>query len=581
VELQCGDNEKVIVQGEKGDTFYIIMSGRCDVFVNGENVHQMSVGDFFGERAILTKEKRSATIQVPADFGGATLLCLDQESFEGTLGQKAFDRAKNMYMKIQVNVDEDEEAGQNVIVAPSQLEVLGSLGEGEFGSTKLVKDKGTKKTYALKSVNKTAVIRVEYHEHPLREKEVLMHCSNCLFVQKMICSYRSSESLNFVLQPCIGGILHDLYFDEAKGLRGNEANVKFHVACVALALNDVHAKAHAIHRGIRAENFLLDEAGFALLGGFDFAKKTICRTYTFCGAPECLAPEVVSLQSGYGRPVDWWALGIAMFELTTGTTPFANDNPMTTYKNIKAGHSEITWPGSISPAMKALMIGLLNANPKERMGIKGKWVRFASQDWWNGFSWDELKSRKLQAPWKPNLKGPEDLSCFDQSQKANPPSSHGAAVTLPEGWDLAFGPTDDELEKDILNQNGNVSQPPLAKLQATADVTSVVQDETGTKGMGNNGVISRPDEIFDDVDRLVVQDDTLRPKFVHGMQFKDCVPHNSFMACCCSGSQAQPDISQTASAVGLQSNSQIVDSSTEMVMQLPKSVDVGTVPPKA
>merc|ERR1719428_226929 len=98
------DNEKVITEGEEGDTFYIIMAGRCDVIVGGENVKQMGVGDFFGERAILTKEKRATTIQVPADYGGATLLCLDQDSFEDTLGQKAFKRAKSMFMKIQIDL---------------------------------------------------------------------------------------------------------------------------------------------------------------------------------------------------------------------------------------------------------------------------------------------------------------------------------------------------------------------------------------------------------------------------------------------------------------------------------------------
>lgn len=463
-EVMFMDNEKVITEGEEGDTFYVIMAGRCDVFVGGENVKQMGVGDFFGERAILKKEKRAATIQVPADYGGATLLVLDQDSFVDTLGAKSFNRAKSMYMKIQIEDINDDEMDENTIVAPSQLEVLGQISVSEFGFTKLVRDNDTKNTYALKTISKAAVLRVEYQDHPLREAEVLRNSRSCKFLQQMICSYRDSENLYFVLKPCIGGNVHDLYSDDAKGLKGNEAAVKFHTACAMIALNDLHTVTHAIHRDIRAENILLDQDGYAMIGGFDLAKKTVCRTYTFCGLPECLAPEVVSLQSGYGRPVDWWALGVAMFELMTGTTPFANANPMTTYKNIKAGHKQIDWPASIPAPMKSLMIGLLTSNPKERMGIKGKWERLASQDWLKDFAWDQLKSRTTTPPWKPPLKGAEDLSLFDQSQKADHHTS-GVAAKVAEDWDVTFGFPAEELDKDVAAQKARGDAPPFMKLE--------------------------------------------------------------------------------------------------------------------
>lgn len=456
VEEHFNDNDCIIREGEDGNCFYIIEHGTCDCYVGDEKVKQMMRGEFFGEKALLHKEPRKATVKVAPDYGGADLLKLDQESFEETLGPKAFDRVKHLFLKAVastiVTQKTDGEHKQIEGFAPSHLKKIGNLGLGGFGPTTLEKDKRTEKYYAIKQASKTLLQQRYAHDTALNEKKLLHKCKSN-FVVECFGSFRDTDNLYYILEPCLGGDLYTCY--QKHGLYGNLPVTKFYTGCVCLALQSIHTL-QVIHRDIKSENVLIDSMGYGKICNFGLAKLTIGRTYTFCGTPEYLAPEVVSLKAGYGRAADWWALGILLFEMMSGSTPFVASDPMQIYKNIKAGQTSIKWPPSMPYGVKELIVGLLQEEPRERMGMKGKIDALKKQQWVGDLNWQDLEKRSMTPPYVPKLANAEDLSGIGEVDVSDftKATTKGKDVTFE--WDDEFGPTTEEMELLCSNKQDDV-----------------------------------------------------------------------------------------------------------------------------
>jgi len=171
----------------------------------------------------------------------------------------------------------------------------------------------------------------------------------------------------------------------------------------------LHSK-NIVYRDLKPENLLIAEDGYLKLTDFGFAKIVENRTYTLCGTPEYLAPEIL-LAKGHGKAVDWWTLGILIYELITGTDPFTDDDPMVIYKNILKG--TVRFGKSFDKEAKSLVKHLLVADLSKRYGNLVDGERDIKEHrWFDDFSWSELINKKVPPFFKPTIKSASDTSNF-------------------------------------------------------------------------------------------------------------------------------------------------------------------------
>lgn len=185
---------------------------------------------------------------------------------------------------------------------------------------------------------------------------------------------------------------------------------RFYSTQIILAFEYMHA-ADFIYRDLKPENLLLDKTGYLKVTDFGFAKKVTFKTYTLCGTPEYIAPEVL-LNKGHGKGVDWWTLGILLYEMMAGQPPFVDEDPMGIYQQILAG--KVTYPRHFDRGAKSLIKKLLVADLTKRYGcLKGGADDVKKHKWYNGFDWDALLNRQLPAPIIPTIMSESDTSNFD------------------------------------------------------------------------------------------------------------------------------------------------------------------------
>ena len=156
---------------------------------------------------------------------------------------------------------------------------------------------------------------------------------------------------------------------------------------------------------------LLDSTGYLKITDFGFAKRVAFKTYTLCGTPEYIAPEVL-LNKGHGKGVDWWTLGILVYEMLAGQPPFVDDDPMGIYQQILAG--KLNFPRYIDRNVKALIKKLLLADLTKRYGcLKAGADDIKKHKWFSDMNWAHLVEKKLPAPIMPQVSGASDTSNFD------------------------------------------------------------------------------------------------------------------------------------------------------------------------
>ncbi|KAI0216531.1 cGMP-dependent protein kinase 1 [Lamellibrachia satsuma] len=234
-----------------------------------------------------------------------------------------------------------------------------------------------------------------------------------------------------VMESCLGGELWTLLRDKGTF---DDSTTRFYTGCVVEAFAYLHGKG-IVYRDLKPENLLIDHRGYIKLVDFGFAKKIGHgrKTWTFCGTPEYVAPEII-LNKGHDLSADLWSLGILMFELLTGGPPFSASDPMKTYNIILKGIDAIDFPRKITKNAQNLIRKVCRENPCERLGYGRSGVKdIQKHKWFEGFNWDGLRKGTLKPPYVPTIKGPTDTSNFDD---------YPEDVDLPpddiSGWDKDF-----------------------------------------------------------------------------------------------------------------------------------------------
>lgn len=432
-ETVYANGDYIIRQGARGDTFFIISRGRVKVTLKKPNnpkeefIRTLGKGDFFGEKALQGDDLRTANVIVD-DPEGVTTLVIDRETFNQLISD--LDEIRTKYRDDNAERRRVDSIFENVKL--SDLVILTTLGVGGFGRVELVQIKGRPtKSYALKQMKKAQIVETRQQQHIMSEKEIMGE-ANCDFIVKLFKTFKDAKYLYMLMESCLGGELWTVLRDKG---HFDDATTKFCTACVVEAFDYLHSR-NIIYRDLKPENLLLDNSGYVKLVDFGFAKKlqTGRKTWTFCGTPEYVAPEVI-LNKGHDISADYWSLGVLMFELLTGTPPFTGSDPMRTYNIILKGIDQIDFPRSITRNAQALIKRLCRDNPAERLGYqKGGISDIQKHKWFDGFNWEGLINRTLTPPIIPRVQNVTDSSNFDNYPRdtdEQPPDDIS-------GWDSNF-----------------------------------------------------------------------------------------------------------------------------------------------
>mmetsp|Transcript_4496 Transcript_4496/g.6639 ORF Transcript_4496/g.6639 Transcript_4496/m.6639 type:complete len:822 (-) Transcript_4496:243-2708(-) len=535
------EGERIINKGDVGEVFYIIREGTCTVHDIGAGDSQyvdqvLGVGDWFGERALLTGEPRAANVSATSQ---CSLLCLSRDTFEKVLGplQGLIDHAMKKrvlmgvpifanshfqphemqeltdslaevtFAKGELIAEEGKPGSQSlyiitsgkVVVAnsigvisnlgagdyfgeKSMKEPLGSpsqdtitasesttcgvlkkidietiigdiqrlgkalppvtrtistnirfkdlvksriLGVGTFGKVWLVSHKRTGVPYALKMLSKREIIGHHQVEGVIREKNIMSSIDHP-FVVNLVSTFQDERHLYMLIELVQGGELFSVVHTETRDGIPN-ANARFYAACILESLSHLHHRSIS-YRDLKPENILIDSKGYCVLVDLGFAKIVVDKTYTLCGTPEYLAPEII-LSKGHDKGVDYWALGVLIYEMLVGRSPFYSygTDQVSLFKRIVQVKYSFPPGGIVNEMAQDLIQRLIVRRQANRFGCLARGDQdIRDHSWFNVLDVDELLERKFKAPWVPNIKDPLDASHFDSYQHMeNEPPSKG------------------------------------------------------------------------------------------------------------------------------------------------------------
>ncbi|CAH8615390.1 unnamed protein product [Schistosoma haematobium] len=479
----------IIRQGELADSFFLIQSGKVRVTIsspqNGSTetketeIRQLTKGEYFGEKALLGEGRRTANVYAVGP-GGVEVLCLYRKDFleligdiqelknkeyadEETrlLGHSSFSQESSTVSistkdtgKLDLTSTKSQDElhtkfgliNQPLLPASlslqpkiqcnillKELEHICVLGVGGFGRVDLVTLKNDRtQAFALKRLQKAHIVQTRQQEHVYCEKLILSSVSSP-FICRLFNTYRDNKYVYMLLEACLGGELWTILRDSH---HLEERTARFCLACCIEALDYLHRHG-IVYRDLKPENMLVTSKGYIKLCDFGFAKYIGIgqKTWTFCGTPEYVAPEVI-LNQGHDFAADYWSLGILTFELLTGAPPFQASEPIKIYMKTLKGIDALGLAQNKYISLKALQFirRLCRFNPSERLGV-GKYgiQEIRSHKYFQGFDWAGIVKQTLTTPFRVKLNGPLDHSNFDRFTM-----DEQEAPDELSGWDANF-----------------------------------------------------------------------------------------------------------------------------------------------
>jgi serine/threonine protein kinase len=308
----------------------------------------------------------------------------------------------------------DEDAPIKLDVASvSELEPGQTLGTGSFGRVKVCKHLESGTVFALKILQKEAIRQTRQEKNIMNEKELtsnLMHP----FILHLYGTFQDRDCLYMMLEIVMGGELFRLlHGDGSVENKLSPDDTAFYAGNVASVYEYIHAQS-VTYRDLKPENILIASDGYLKIVDWGFAKKVVDKTFTTCGTPEYLAPELVQ-GTGHNKGVDYWALGILIFEMLTGRTPFVGNDPddtMAICRNIM--NETIQYPEDFEESAADLIEGLCTREVLARLGcMKNGCADIKTHPFFASLNWRDLKAKRITAPWLPTVTGDMDVSNFD------------------------------------------------------------------------------------------------------------------------------------------------------------------------
>lgn len=287
------------------------------------------------------------------------------------------------------------------------FQILRTIGTGTFGRVKLAKLNGNEKMppFALKILRKKLIIKYKQVDHVKSEKETLSKISHPFIVNYFL-SFQDETFIYFLFEYIPGGEFFTLL---RQIIRFPAENVRFYSSQIILAIEYLHSK-DIIYRDLKPENILIDRKGYLKLTDFGFAKIVNGKTYTMCGTPEYMAPEVIMKGAGYDLTADWWSFGVFLFEMIEGQPPFFDDNPIQIYQKIVTG--KYIFVNCSSTKLKNLIKKLLQ-DPEKRIGRKNGAKDIKTHDFFGKLNWGEIINKHIIPPWVPAIESKDDTQHFN------------------------------------------------------------------------------------------------------------------------------------------------------------------------
>ena len=409
VEESFDNATDIIRQGTQGDSFFIIKSGSVKVWkdVDGKKTiikDSMGPSDYFGEMSLMNDEPRGAYVTTTSK---TVCMTLDRRTFRKLLGENI---AKEILQREAARRKAELERKQRPPIRMQDLKLLSILGVGTFGRVKLVVHERT--PYALKCMRKGQVIALKQEEHVMNEKQLLEMCDHP-FLLRLAATFQDDDEIYMLLELALGG---ELFSELRARTRFPEPQACFYGACVASAFAYMHGM-NIVYRDLKPENLLFDSKGYLKVVDFGFAKIISDRTWTLCGTPEYLAPEIIT-NKGHNLAVDWWAFGILLFEMLTGQPPFCADDPRDIYQKILRNRFNFPPYIAFKGNSRDLITKLLVNNPSQRLGTLKKGPRdVLSHPFFGKIDFAALEKRTLPAPFVPKIKSSTDTSNFDDYEE--------------------------------------------------------------------------------------------------------------------------------------------------------------------
>ncbi|KIY43677.1 Pkinase-domain-containing protein [Fistulina hepatica ATCC 64428] len=291
----------------------------------------------------------------------------------------------------------------------TDFEVKGMLGSGTFARVLLVRHKsdqlGVQNHFAMKVLRKTDIVRQRQVEHVNAERYILSRLRHP-FIVDLFATFQDSLNVYMLMSYVPGG---ELFTHLRRAQRFTPDVTRFYLATIILALKYLHSY-NIIYRDLKPENLLLDSRGYLRLTDFGFSKVVDDRTWTLCGTPEYLAPEIIQSE-GHGKAADWWACGILCYEMLVGYPPFFAETAYGIYEKILSG--QIHWPRIVDPLSRSLVRAFLNPDRTKRLGnMIGGSQDVLEHPWFRGVDWDALERREINAPIIPHTSSSDDMRHF-------------------------------------------------------------------------------------------------------------------------------------------------------------------------
>ncbi len=406
-------DDVIVRQGDKGTTFYILKEGNTKVVIGDQVMGQLQAGSYFGEMALLNDEVRAASV-----IATERSICftIDRDMFNSILGSLKDIIERDTASRITTIKKSNENFDVSTIdtsILLKDLETIGALGSGTFGRVYLVQHKETKNVYALKTMFKSEIVAQKQQMNVINEKNVMLQCSHP-FILKLYQTFKDPRKLYMLLEFIQGGELFSvIHTNTSDGVPDLQA--KFYATGVILAIAHLHNKEIA-YRDMKPENCLIDKEGYPKVVDFGFAKSIQGKSFTLCGTPEYLAPELV-LGRGHNKAVDYWAFGILIYEMIAGYSPFSDPAGMDQVvicRNIVNGR--VVFPRNFNADAKDIVKKLLSREVQNRLGnLKAGTDDIIQHSWFNSIDFDQYFNKQMAAPWVPQVKSATDTSAFDSA----------------------------------------------------------------------------------------------------------------------------------------------------------------------
>lgn len=306
-------------------------------------------------------------------------------------------------------------------ISLEQFDLIKVIGRGSYAKVFLVEYKKTKKCYAMKVIKKSIVNDDEDIDWVQTEKHVFEQATNHPFLVGLHSCFQTESRLFFVIEYLCGG---DLMYHMQRKRRLPEDHARFYSAEISVALGFLHSRG-IIYRDLKLDNVLLDIEGHVKLTDYGMCKEGLGKgekTSTFCGTPNYIAPEMLRGED-YDFSVDWWALGVLLYEMMAGRSPFepVNENPGDNPDLNTEDHlfqvileKPIRIPRSLSVRAASVLKGFLQKQPTERLASHDGLNEVKQHLFFRPIDWNLLEQRMIQPPYKPPVQNERDLNNIDE-----------------------------------------------------------------------------------------------------------------------------------------------------------------------